>query len=178
MHLLYTLDYRHIFVLMAKDSERQIAKQLYFQNKDQKDIAQTVGVSEKTVGQWVKKYNWKTERQARFNGHKEQINNLKRLIGDLTEDRIEISHKLRTESYKDDDEKYELEKKGSRLADEISKYSKALEQLDQENRIPLTVQLEVMDSIFQEMQAYSPKLFADSIPFQEDYISKLSKKYS
>lgn len=179
INLLYTLYFARTFVPMAKQQERQIAKTLYFQNKDHKEIAASVNVSEKTIGKWVRQYNWKTERQARFNGHKEQIENLKRLIGELTEERIEISKQLRTKEFKkDDEEKSSLERKGSRLADEISKYSKALEQLDQENRIPLTVHLEVMDALFHSMNMYSPKLYADSISFQEDYISKLSQKFS
>lgn len=162
---------------MAKDSERQIAKALYFQGKPQNHIAEMVNVTEKTVSKWVEKYNWKVERDARLNGGKDRIENLRRLIGRLTDERIKIMDDAEAGNYTKDETAADLEKKGIRLADEISKWTKALEQLDSENRISLSTHIEVMDSIFGAVQDYNPALYSKTIEFQEEYLATLSTRY-
>ena len=65
---------------MAKTQERILAKELFFQFKLQNEIARIVGVQEKTIGDWIKKFSWKKERDARFNGAKNQTHQIKREI--------------------------------------------------------------------------------------------------
>ena len=47
-----------------KDAEKKIkaAKDMYYSGATGKKIAQTLGLTEKTVSLWVSKYRWKTDR--------------------------------------------------------------------------------------------------------------------
>lgn len=163
---------------MAKDKERKFAKTLFLQGKTQKEVAKLVGVQEKTVNTWCNAYNWKEERNARYNGGKERVEMLKELIGKLTEERLSIMRDYQDAvKYNEAKKVTELNKKAVSIADEVSKYNKALENLDSENRISLSVYLEVMDSIFKALEADNPKLFINLIDFQEKHISEIANKY-
>ncbi len=48
-----------------KDGSQDYAYILFMQKTPQKDIAERVGVSEKTVGEWKKKGNWEAKRAAK-----------------------------------------------------------------------------------------------------------------
>lgn len=61
----------------------------------------------------------------------------------------------------------------------MSKWNKSLQGMQTEGRrrITLAVYLEVMDSIFRDMQATAPELFRQSIDFQEAHIAKATQIY-
>ena len=65
----------------TKRTERAKAFELYKQGFNQKEIAQKVGITENTVGKWVK--DWQTGVKA--------ITNLKRRLLKLTEQNAPIS---------------------------------------------------------------------------------------
>lgn len=162
---------------MAKQNERRLAKELLLQGKNQKEIARMVNVQEKTISQWVKKYGWNEERDARFNSANTQILSLKKLIGRLTEQRLTLIRKMESAIANDDLEEHDaLQYKANRLADEVSKYNKALLSIDKENKISLTVYLEVMDSIFKAVQVYNAALYMSLLDFQEQHLSDISLK--
>lgn len=164
---------------MAKDKERNLAKELYFQNKDQKEIALFCKVSQKTVGSWVKKFNWKEQRDARINGNRKHIAAVKDVIGRLTQERLLLFDQIKeADNNNDMDLSLALAKKGANLADEISKYNKTLENLDKQNRISLSVYLEVMDQIFNDLNRKHPKLYQRLLDFQEEHLSIIASKYS
>lgn len=164
---------------MAKDKERNLAKELYFQNKDQKDIAVFCKVSQKTVSNWVSKYKWKEQRDARVNGNRKHITAVKDVIGRLTEERLALFEKIKEADKGEDKElTLALAKKGANLADEISKYNKTLENLDKQNRISLSVYLEVMDHIFNDLNRKHPKIYQQLLDFQEQHLSFIASKYS
>lgn len=163
---------------MAKDNERLVAKQLFFQGKSQKDISIMINVQEKTVNTWCRKYNWKEERIARVNGNKGRIEGLKNLIGKLTEKRLQLMNEMEKEENEADTQKAsELYKRANQIADEISKYNKALENLDSENKISLSTYLEVMDGIFKDIEHEHPQIYMQLLDFQEKHISTIVKKY-
>ncbi|MCI2229576.1 hypothetical protein MC378_10390 [Polaribacter sp. MSW13] len=162
---------------MAKTQERILAKELFFQFKLQKEIARIVGVQEKTIGDWIKKYSWKKERDARFNGTKNQIQQIKKLIGILTEERINLIREIEDSKHLNNtEETKQLQKRANEIADEVSKYNKTLLTLDKENRISLAVYLDVMESLFKAIQLYSPKLYMELLTFQEEHLSEISSK--
>lgn len=162
---------------MAKTQERILAKELFFQFKLQNEIARIVGVQEKTIGDWIKKYGWKKERDARFNGSNNQIAQIKKLIGILTEERIALIREIEDSKHlKNVDETKALQKRANEIADEVSKYNKTLLTLDKENRISLSVYLDVMESIFKSIQKYNPKLYMQLLTFQEEHLSEISLK--
>lgn len=50
---------------MSKDNEREYAELLYTkENLTAKEIASRCNVSEKTVGNWILKYNWKNKKRS------------------------------------------------------------------------------------------------------------------
>lgn len=162
---------------MAKAQERILAKELYFKFKIQKEIARIVGVQEKTISDWIKKYAWKKERDARFNSGKSQIAQIKKLISKLTDQRISLTQKMDEAILKDDYTKVEeLQQSANRLADEVSKYNKTLINLDKENRISLSVYLDVMESVFKGIQNFNPKIYMSLLDFQDEHVIEISEK--
>lgn len=164
---------------MAKTTERRAAREFYMQFKEQKEIASLVSVSEKTITKWVKTYGWKAEREARVNGNKSRIASIKEVIGKLTDQRLDLFDKAKTaDEAGDKDESLKLSKQAASIADEISKYNKTLENLDEKNRVSLGTYIEVMDDIFNQLQKKQPKLYTQLIDFQEEHLSHISTKYN
>jgi transposase len=162
---------------MAKHRERSIAKQLFIQGKTHKEIALLVGVQEKTIGDWVKKYGWKEERTARIGSSKKQVQNLKDIISRMAERRLEVFNDLmEAKECKNKDDIERLEKEASKLDDGVSRWNKTLENIDTENRVSLAVYLDVMDDIFKALQNYNIKLFMETIDFQDQHLTTISLK--
>jgi hypothetical protein len=159
---------------MAKTQERILAKELFFQFKNQNEIARIVSVQEKTIGDWIKKFGWKKERDARFNGSKNQINSIKKLIGILTDERIALIREIdESKHLKQPEETKKLQKRANEIADEVSKYNKTLLTLDKENRISLAVYLDVMEDLFKSIQKFNPKIYMQLLTFQEEHLTAI-----
>jgi predicted transcriptional regulator len=164
---------------MAKTTERKAAKEFYIKGKEQKEIARLVGVAEKTISQWVIKYGWKSERDARLNGSKNRINAIKEVIGKLTDQRLSLFDQAKkAEDSGDKEQSLALSKQAASIADEISKYNKTLENLDDKNRMSLSTYLEVLDDIFNAMHRKHPKIYIELLEFQEEHLSHISSKYN
>lgn len=149
-----------------KERERRLAHTLYVkERKSAKECAQMVGVTERTIGEWVSKYNWKEQRDALVNAPDSLVKNLKELISSLTEKRIELEQ---------DPEATPKEK--ARLADEVAKYTKALEAAKKENEIPLHTYVHVMERVFKAIQIKHPKLYQKLIDFQEEHLNEVSQE--
>jgi len=105
---------------MAKDKERATAKALFMKGKPQKDIAHLVNVQEKTINSWCKKYGWKQQLEAKLNGNNSRIENLKVLIGSITEDRLKLREDIQeAEAAGDNDALQALTKKVNQHANEV-----------------------------------------------------------
>ena len=165
---------------MAKERERRTAHILYVeQKKTAKEVAELVGVSEKTLSDWVSKFKWKTERDARSTSPTQRINNIESIIAGLAEERIELSRRLpESEKTGNKEEVDEIRKQISKLDDAVSKWNKTLRDINKESKIPLSTYLEVMQSIFEALQHYNPKLFMQTLDFQEKHIHDASLKLS
>lgn len=165
---------------MAKDRERRTAHILYVeQKKTAKEVAELVGVSEKTMSDWVTKFNWKTERDARNTSPTQRINNIESIIAGLAEERIELSRRLPvSEKAGNKDEVDEIRRNISKLDDAVSKWNKTLRDINKESKIPLATYLEVMQSIFEALQHYDAKIFMQTLDFQEKHIHDVSLKLS
>ena len=170
---------------MAKNKERRTAKTMFLKGKSQKEIALAVKVQEKTIGNWVKKYGWLNERDARFNSTKNRIENIKAIISTLSENRLEVDKALQhakkefVETSEDTCKEAieRLQKEAAVISDEVSKWNKTLENLDKENRISLATKITVMEDIFQDLQNYDSKLFMKMLDFQEQYLTKIASNY-
>jgi len=165
---------------MAKERERRTAHILYVeQKKTAKEVADLVGVSEKTLSDWVTKFNWKTERDARNTSPTQRIGNIESIIAGLAEERIELSRRLHeSEKAGNKEEVDEIRRNISKLDDAVSKWNKTLRDINKEARIPLATYLEVMQTIFEALQHYNTKLFMQTLDFQEKHIHDVSLKLS
>ncbi len=173
---------------MAKESERSVARILFIeQGKSNKEIAEKLGVQEKTVGSWVKKYGWKKERDARENNVDSRIQNIKAVIDDIITDRSDarlylrkLKLELRDDKFSEDEAKEQREKISQLKKDivgyddSISKWNKTLENFNKENRVSLAVYLHVMDEIFKDLQAHNQTIYLKTLDFQEQHLSKVS----
>lgn len=162
---------------MGKTNERAAAKQLYMSGKSQKDIAKLVNVQEKTVSNWVTKYGWKQEREARFIGRRTQEENLRTLISDLAEKAIRIESEMELARKRDETDKFlQLQTELNRVTDAASKWNKQLEAVSKENRVSLATYIQVMEQIFEAVRIYSPKLYMEMLDFQEEHLTDISLK--
>jgi hypothetical protein len=126
-------------------------------------VAEAVGVTEKTVGNWVEKHNWKEQRDALFNSPDMVVKNLKELIGTITEKRMELER----DPNADPKEKY-------RLSNEVANYTKALEAANKNANIPLSTYVAVMERIFRALQAQHPDKYVALIEFQENHLNEVA----
>jgi len=164
---------------MAKERERKTAHILYVeQKKTAAEVAGLVGVSEKTMSAWVIKYHWKTERDARNTSPYKRIENIENIITDLAAERIVLGRQLVVAEKEANKELVEETRKNiSKIDDAVSKWNKTLRDINKEAKIPLATYLEVMQSIFEALQHYNPKLFMQTLDFQEKHIHDASIKY-
>lgn len=163
---------------MAKERERRTAHILYVeQKKTAKEVAELVGVSEKTLSDWVVKFKWKTERDARNTSPYKRIENIENIITDLAEERIVLGRQLIVAEKEGNKELVDETRKNiSKIDDAVSKWNKTLRDINKEARIPLSTYLEVMQTIFEALQHYNPKLYMQSLEFQEKHIHQVSLK--
>ena len=78
---------------MAKeyDNKRKIAHHYYVEkNYTAKQVAEMLDITPKTVGEWVRKYAWKQERQAREISVRSREENRDQVLSDLATDRRRI----------------------------------------------------------------------------------------
>ena len=163
---------------MAKQKERRIAQIQYVeQNKTAKEISRGLNVTENTVGSWIRKYGWKQLKEAKVMSYKKDVDNIKAAISHIAQSRLDVEENIQLAiSNNDKEEETRLRKIAYSLAGEVGLFNKSLERLDKENKISLSKYLDVMDSIFKSMQAEYPKLFIQTLDFQESHINEIAIK--
>lgn len=167
---------------MAKDKERKLAYILFVeQKKTAKDIAKLVNVSEKTLSAWINAdgERWKKDQRARHASSSNRVANIEQIISNLADDRIRKSLELeKAENSADHETASDIRKDISKIDDAASKWNKALRDINKENKVPLATYLEIMQTIFQALQADDPALFLKTVDFQERHIHDVSLKLS
>ena len=158
-----------------KTQERSLAKEFYMRGLTQKEVAARVGVMERTVGKWVKKYGWRIERDARINSDGGRIEALKIIIGKLSDQRLSILQQ--SEKCSDPEGVVKLNKRGLQIAAEIANYNKALENLQGRNRVSLAVYIDVMEDIFNALRDHDAKKYMGLLDFQEKHLASVAVKY-
>ena len=156
------------------------AKRLFMEGKPQKEIAEIVKVSTVTLSTWCREGGWKMERDTRLNTEQNRMENIRSIIGCLSDQKIRLLGEIaQAEAEGDAETVLKLRKAADSLADEVSKWNKSLQGMQTESRrqITLAVYLEVMDSIFRDMQSAAPELFRQSIDFQEAHIARITQIY-
>lgn len=153
---------------MAKIREQKLAEDLYIKGKKTaKDIAQLVGVSEKTVGDWVEKFKWKERRNALLGSAQNGLLNINNLIDAYAEKLVEMEN---------DPEAKQDQK--TKLVDAIAKLNKTKDGFEKEHRIPYNTYINVMDLIMSDMIAkIEPKYHIVLLEFFENHTNELALKY-
>lgn len=163
---------------MAKKKEQKIAKELYVnQGLTAKAIAEKGLATEKTIGSWVNKYGWKKLRDAKQNSSGLRADRIGQVIETLTEQRLDLFGAIaQAKAQKDKVLLAQLQKEAVGIDDAISKWNKALENLNKESRISLSIYLEVMEDIFKNLQAFDPGIHQKTLDFQEEHLNTISMK--
>lgn len=153
---------------MAKIREQKLAEDLYIKGKrTAKDIAQLVGVSEKTVGDWVERFKWKERRNALLGSAQNGLLNINNLIDAYAEKLVEMEN---------DPEAKQDQK--TKLVDAIAKLNKTKDGFEKEHRIPYNTYINVMDLIMSDMIAkIEPKHHLVLLEFFENHTNELALKY-
>ena len=149
---------------MAKEKERELAYNYYInQGLTAKAISTKLDVSEKTVGDWIDKGNWKKLRLAKQTGYDSLLNTYNELQEELVNKRLAIE---RGESKED--------KKG--IIDEISKISASMDRLRKQNKPTLRMHIWSLERIFTDLQNEEPEMFFKLISFQKNHLSKMAEE--
>ena len=160
---------------MAKDREKRTARELYLLGKSQKEIAELVNVTEKTISRWAATGNWKVIRDSKVNTGKTKTDNIKQILSDIAEETIAINRRI--ENTTDREKLKELRKQRNQLADEAAKWNKALENLDKDNKVSFATYIQIFEDIFSNLQSFNEKLFMQTLDFQEYIINEKAKLY-
>ena len=160
---------------MAKDREKKTARELYLLGKSQKEIAELVNVTEKTISRWVATGNWKVIRDSKVNTGKTKTDNIKQILSDIAEETININRKI--DKTTDRERLKELRKQRNLLADEAAKWNKALENLDKDNKVSFATYIQIFEDIFSNLQSFDEKLFMLTVDFQEYLLNEKAKLY-
>lgn len=164
---------------MAKNRERQTARLYYVEhNLTAKEVAQKVGVTEKTVGKWVDQYHWRAERDARNSSPAKRLNNIKEIISKLSEEWLQLNRQVKEmeENRAEAKEIAEVRSRIKGIDDAVSKWNKTLENIEKENNVPLATYISVMEDIFQALMKYNRDWYMKLVDFQEGHISHISEK--
>jgi len=154
---------------MAKDKEKKLAFEYYVKKGyTQKATADKVGVTTKTMCDWVDKGNWKELREAEATRPGNLEGNFREILAGLTEDL------LRLQTYNSGDPNAAIQKMA--LTDQISKVNKALDAFRKENTPSLSIYVECMEMFMNDLQNENPELFYKLIDFQEEHLRKMAHK--
>lgn len=146
------------------------------QGKSQKEVAALLGISEKSMSKWAKDGEWLELRKSRQSSVSISGENLRRLIGLLSERRLSIEHQINDAiATGDTNEVINLRKEASRLSAEMAFQNKALANINKEN-IALGVYVDVFDDIFTALRNYNSDLFNQTIEFQTLYLRRKSNE--
>lgn len=140
---------------MIKDQRQLYAKELYMRNVIQKEIAERVGVSIRTIQNWIAKFGWAEQRAAMSISTASLVPKALAKINDLL-----------------DKEEFD-----SKMADQLAKTIKALEQLNK--GVSVIDEIDVFmrfDRWLQKREAIDSSLTTELIQqinhFQNQYITE------
>ena len=141
---------------MKNTQKKALAQELYVRlGKTQKQIAEQVGVTEKTIGRWKEDGNWEALRAAEISGPEELARTLYREI-------MKISQNAEGRTLT------------SAEADQISKISTAIEKI--QRRTTLGTVMEVMEEFVVYVKAIDIDLAQRIVTKQMDFLNMKAKE--
>jgi len=135
------------------------------QGLNAKETAKKCGVTDKTVGRWVEKNNWKDLRTAKETAPNKLLKNYYDLMNKLVEKRLAIIDNTDTSEYK-------------ALTDEISKIGKQIENIRKEMKPSLKTHLYCVEHFLDKLLPVFDKhnLRAELMEFTKEYSNNLAKE--
>lgn len=163
---------------MSKEKERDAALYYYVEKgMSAKEAAARARVSERTMSTWVKKYGWKSQREAMALSPGERTRNIEELLSDIAGQRIELSQQLRDAIASGDPKTAtELRRQIAAVDDGASKWNKRLEGAKKEAKIHLSTYLYIMERVFDALRRFDPDLYIKTLPFQEHHVREASTR--
>ena len=143
-----------------------------------REISERTGVSEKSVSKWINADDgtWKKERQAAVVNGRKQGENLREIIHILADQKLQLLRDIDGAAAAGETERVlELRKQAASLDNSVAQWGKQLAETDKQNRVTLSVYLDVMDRIFDALNAFDPELYYHTLDFQESHINETSK---
>lgn len=190
---------------MAKEQEKNLAFLYYTkENMEAKDIATKLKVRPNTVGEWIKKGNWKSIRDANINQSGERLDRIQQVVDDLAIERLEIMKEIKeipikikeletdireipnksiTDPLREEvsnlkSEIKDLKRQTVYIDQGIAMWNKTLVSFQSDNKITLTRYIEIMNIIFEGMRSEDEKLYMETLDFQRDHILEAATKYN
>ncbi len=151
---------------MAKDNQRQAAQTLYIDKcLTAKEIAEKLKVTEKTVGEWVRKGNWKEIRLAKQETPELLIGKYNELLNSLLDQRLEIEKHsgVKPDNYYG-------------IIDEMSKVAAMIDRLQKDGTLSLRTHILVLEKFMSALHQQNPELFMKLIDFQKEYLTLLAQE--
>jgi transposase len=160
------------------DQKRSVAKHMFIdQNKTAKEIAGVLSISQKTVGEWCKKYNWKQEKEMREVAAPKRTENLQCILDDMATKRIALTADIAVaEAAKDTETVDKLRKEISGIDVSVAAWNKRLQQADKEGKVTNIQYIQVMDKFFEALAQYDYQLYLKTVPFQEVHLAEVSTR--
>lgn len=139
-----------------RDQKRNIAFELYCNTgMTQEQIAESVGVTAKTVGEWKRKYNWEEIKGAETVTSRKITSNLYRLAYKITEELVE-----------------EGKEPSAKQIDQLAKIAKSIEQLS-DHRVTVSQAINVFKEFTTWLFTRDQELAKKINKHQQVYINEL-----
>lgn len=149
------------------------------QGLEQKEVATRLNLTEATISTWANNSpegKWKDLRQSRMQCKSTETDNLRKLIDILSQQRLDLELSISDAVHEGDTKEIaRLRQQASSLSDQISKFNKTLQNLDNSS-YTLGVFIDVMDEIFNAMRLHDEKLWESTIEFQSTLVRKKTKE--
>lgn len=167
---------------MAKDydSKRTVARHMFVAEKrTAKEIAETLKVAQKTIGDWVGKYGWKEERDAKAISATKRVENLERIITGMAEKRLKLERQVEDEEARKAPDREVIDRLRKEIAQvdyAVANWNKSLANVRKETKTTLVQYLQVMEDIFQSMAKYNYQVYLSTLDFQECHVLEISTR--
>lgn len=149
---------------MAKDNEKKLAYTYYVDEcLTAKEIALKLGVSEKTVGNWVEKGNWREIRLSKQTTPATLVSKYTELLNILLDKRLEAERGEGNASVRP-------------IIDEMSKVSAMIDRIQTENKATLRIHIHCLEKFMAALHTTNPKLYMQLIDFQKEYLTLLAEE--
>lgn len=143
---------------MAKDHTRKQAEVLYCESDlTQKEIAQQLGISEKTLSGWKEKFGWDKIRAARRTTKSEIINQLYKAINKIVEDAHTADRELSAAD-----------------ADKIHKLSASIEKMEQGKNLATYVM--VIQELMEYLRGANLEVAKMMIEYSKEFLHQKTKR--